>query len=218
MILYGSSFSPFVRKVLAYAAERGIEMELVQIQRGDANPEFRAASPLGKMPGFTDGDFAISDSTAIITYLERKIPEGAMTPNDPADHARVVWYEEMADTVMSPVVFKCFFNRVVSPLFMGQPGNEELAIEGETVDLPKVLDYLETVVPARGGFLVGGRLSVADISVASMFVNYEHAQCAVDKGKYPKTYAWVAAMHARPSFAHWIERESRTIAKIRAAA
>jgi glutathione S-transferase len=28
MILYGSSLSPFVRKVLAFAAEKGIEVEL----------------------------------------------------------------------------------------------------------------------------------------------------------------------------------------------
>ena len=27
MILYGSSLSPFVRKVLAFAAEKGIELE-----------------------------------------------------------------------------------------------------------------------------------------------------------------------------------------------
>ena len=75
MILYGSSFSPFVRKVLAYAAERGIEMELVQTRLDSADPEFLRASPFRKMPAFTDGDFAISDSTAIITYLE---PLGAL--------------------------------------------------------------------------------------------------------------------------------------------
>ena len=28
MIVYGSSLSPFVRKVLAFAAEKGIEVEL----------------------------------------------------------------------------------------------------------------------------------------------------------------------------------------------
>lgn len=218
MKLYGSSFSPFVRKVLAYVAERGIEIELIQNRLGDTDPEFLRASPLGKIPGFIDGDFAISDSTAIITYLEKKIPAGAMTPDSPEDAARVVWFEEMADTVMSGVVFKCFFNRVVAPFFMKLPANEDLAIEGETVDLPKILDYLETIMPEPNGFLVGDKLTVADLSVASMFVNYEHAQCAVDKGKYPKTYAWVETMHARPSFAPWIESENRTLEKIRAAA
>ena len=31
MIVYGSSISPFVRKVLAFAAEKGIELELDQV-------------------------------------------------------------------------------------------------------------------------------------------------------------------------------------------
>lgn len=217
MKLYGSSFSPFVRKVLAYISERGLDVELVQTTLSNADLEFLRASPFGKMPGFTDGDFAISDSTAIITYLEGKFPDGSMTPASPQDRARVVWYEEMADTMMSVVTFKCFFNRVVAPFFLRQPGNEALAIEGESVDLPKILDYLETVVPAAGDFFVGGKLSVADLSIASMFVNYEHALCAVDKTQYPKTYAWVAAMHARPSFAPYIESESKVLTGIRAA-
>lgn len=218
MKLYGSSFSPFVRKVLAYVAERGLEVELVQTALNNDDPEFRRASPFGKMPAFVDGDFAISDSTAIITYLESKYPDGAMTPTDPADASRAIWYEEMADTLMSGIVFKCFFNRVVAPFFLRQEGNEALAVEGETVDLPKILDYLESVAPAPGGFLVGGRLSVADLAIASMMVNYEHAMCAVDKGQYPKIYAWADAMHKRPSFASYIASESKILERIRTAA
>lgn len=218
MKLFGSSFSPFVRKVLVYAAERGIELELVQTTLDTTDPDFLRASPLRKMPALTDGDFAISDSTAILTYLEGKFPDGALTPVDPANRARAVWFEELADTVMSAVVFKCFFNRVVAPYFLKTQGNEALAIEGESVDLPKILDYLESVAPAAGVFLVGGKLSVADIAVASMFVNYDHARCAVDKAQYPKTYAWVESMHARPSFAKHIAKESRIIDGLRAAA
>ncbi len=218
MKLFGSSFSPFVRKVLAYAAERGIDLEMIQTTLNTTDPDFLRASPLRKMPALTDGDFAISDSTAILTYLEGKFPENALTPSDPADRARAVWFEELADTVMSTVVFKCFFNRVVAPYFLKVEGNETLAIEGESVDLPKILDYLESVVPAPGEFLVGGKLSIADIAVASMFVNYDHAQCAVDKAQYPRTYGWVASMHGRSSFAKYIASESRIIEGLRAAA
>jgi glutathione S-transferase len=218
MKLYGSSFSPFVRKVMAYATERGLDLSVEQIGLANKDPEFLRASPLGKMPGFTDGDFAISDSTAILAYLERKYPDGAMVPASAEDYARIVWFEEFADTVMSQVTFKCFFNRVVAPLFMKIPGNEELAVEGETVDLPKILDYLETVAPAPDGFLVGGAMSIADISVATMFVNYAHAPVAVDKSKWPKTYAWVDAILSRPSFAPVIAQETAGLAKLRGAA
>lgn len=213
MILYGSSFSPFVRKVMAYAAEKGLELPVKNVRIGDENPDFRRASPFAKMPAFSDGDFAISDSTAIITYLEAKHPAPALLPADPAARARVIWFEEFADTIMAQVVFKCFFNRVVAPLFLQQEGNEVLAVEGETVDLPPILAYLESVVPDAGGFLVGNGLTLADLAVASPFVNYDYASCAVDRALYPRTYAWVESIHARPSFAGTIAKERQILGR-----
>jgi glutathione S-transferase len=209
MILFGSSFSPFVRKVMVYLAERGLDFELRNVRIGDMDPAFRTASPFGKMPAFQDDDFSISDSSAILAYLEAKLPDGALTPTGAADRARTVWFEELADSIMAQIVFKCFFNRIVAPLFLKQDGDEALAVEGETKDLPTLLAYLETVVPDAGGFLVGNALSIADIAVASPFVNYDHARCAVDKAAYPRTYAWVESMHARPSFAAIIAKERK---------
>ncbi len=217
MILYGSSFSPFVRKVMVYGAEKGLAFETKNIGLGSDDADFKRASPLSKIPALADGDFAIADSTAIITYLEVKHPAPALLPAGAEDRARTIWFEEFADTVMSQVVFKCFFNRVVAPLFQKVPGDEALAVEGETQDLPKILDYLETVVPDAGGFLVGDGITVADIAVASPFVNFDHAPCAVDKTRYPRTYAWVASIHARDSFAPIIAMEQRAIARARGA-
>ncbi len=211
MILYGNSFSPFVRKVMAYASEKGIALDFER-DTMSRPPEFMRASPFGKMPGFTDGAFAISDSSAIITYLEAKFPTPSLLPADPASRARVVWYEEFADTIMSQVVFKCFWNRVVMPKFMKQEGDEAAAVEGETIILPPILGYLETVVPAPGAFLVGDALTIADLSVATMFVNYHHARAAFNPAHYPKTVAWVASIHARPSFAAVIAKESTMLA------
>ena len=42
MILYGAPVSQFVRKVLAFAAEKGVALELVPIGLGDENPDFLA--------------------------------------------------------------------------------------------------------------------------------------------------------------------------------
>ena len=99
MIVYGSSLSPFVRKVLAFAAEKGIEVELKQTGLGNKDPEFLEASPFGKMPGFRDGDFAISDSSAIVAYLEAVKPEPNLIPTEPRARARTIWYDEYADTI-----------------------------------------------------------------------------------------------------------------------
>ena len=62
------------------------------------------------------------------------------------------------------------------------------------------------VIPASG-YLVDDRLTLADLAVASPFVNALHAGYQVDATAYPKTAAYVAALHARPSFAAHIIAE-----------
>jgi len=83
MILYGSTLSPYVRKVAAYLGEKGIDFELKPTGIGDPDPEFRAASPFGKMPALVDGGYSLADSSAIIHYIEAKHPDPELIPADP---------------------------------------------------------------------------------------------------------------------------------------
>ncbi|WP_411288890.1 glutathione S-transferase family protein [Phenylobacterium sp.] len=205
MIVYGNTLSPFVRKTLAFAAEKGIEVELVAAGMGAGPPEFKLASPFGKMPGFKDGDFMISDSTAIITYLEAVKAEPNLIPAEPKARARTIWYEEFADTIVGACVGKVFFNRVVAKL-IGREANLAEADEAQAVEFPKLVDYLESVVPASG-FLVEDRITLADIAVASPFANLGHAGCPVNASTHPKAAAYLDAMLARPSYAGIIAKE-----------
>ena len=207
MIVYGSSLSPFVRKVLAFAAEKGIEVETKVLPLGSDDPEFREASPFGKIPGFRDGDFAISDSTAIITYLEAIRPEPNLIPTEPKTRARTIWYEEFADTILCGCGAKMFFNRIVAPRFLGREGDKETADKAEREELPPLLDYLERVLP-ESGWLVEDRLTLADIAVATAFANLRHLGIGVDAGRHPKLAAFAAKMLARPSFEPWVAREA----------
>ena len=207
MIVYGSSLSPFVRKVLAFAAEKGIELEVKPVGPGSQDPEFREASPFGKMPGFRDGDFKISDSTAIITYLDAVKPEPNLIPIEPKARARTIWYEEFGDTILASCGAKMFFNRVVAPRFLNRKGDETAARAAECDELPPLLDYLETVIP-DSGFLVEDRLTLADIAVASPFANLRHLSIAMHPERCPKLTRYVEGMLDRPSFKHWIDRET----------
>ena len=208
MILYGSSLSPFVRKVLAYAGKKGIELELQPTGIGDPNPEFRKASPFGKMPGFSDGDYHLADSSAIIHYLEAKLPDPALIPADAGLRGKTIWYEEFADTILAGCGAKMFFNRVVAPMFLKREGDLEAADLAEREELPKVLDYLESVAPAGEGYLVGDSLTLADIAVASPFANFRHTNTHIDRERYPRTVAYVERIMGRPSIAQWVERET----------
>ena len=205
MIVYGNTLSPYVRKTLAFAAEKGIELELVQAGLGGGPPEFKLASPFGKMPAFKDGDFMLADSTAIITYLEAMKPEPNLIPLEPKARARAIWFEEFADTIVGACVGKVFFNRVVAKM-IGREPDLAAADEAAAVEVPKALDYLETVIPASG-FLVEDRITLADIAVASPFQNLHLAKCPIDAAKYPKSARYIDAILGRPSYAAMVEKE-----------
>jgi glutathione S-transferase len=213
MILFGSTMSPFVRKVAAYAGEKGIAFDLQPTGFPSHSPEFLEASPFKKMPALRDGDFTLADSSAIIHYLEAKHPDPVLIPNAPELRGETIWFEEFADTILFSCGAKIFFNRIVAPRFMGRPGDEEAAAAAELNDLPPILDYLEKVAPNDGGYLVGDQLTLADIAVAGPFANFRHTDTKVDPQRYPRTIAYVDRILARPSFAQWVERETAFLAK-----
>lgn len=213
MILYGSSLSPYVRKVLACCGEKGIEVELKPTGAPNFDPDYLDASPFRKMPALRDGDYLLADSSAIVHYLEAKFPEKPLIPAEPKARGKAIWFEEFSDTVLVSCGGKIFYNRIVAPCFLGKPGDEEAARQAELNDLPPILDYLETVVPADGGYLVSDELTLADIAVASPFANFRHTNTKLDPDKYPRTVAYVDRILARPSLAPWVEREAAYLAK-----
>lgn len=210
MIVYGVPLSPFVRKVLVYGEERGLNLQLQPTVFGQPSPEFQETSPFKKIPGFRDGDFKISDSSAIIAYLEAKFPEGRLIPADPESAARVTWFDEFADTIFFKPAAAIFGNRVVAPL-LGRPGDMAAADAAQADELPAMYDYLETQID--GDFLVGENMTLADVSVASVLMNMAHCDAAVEAEKHPKLTAWAAKMHARPSFAKWRAVERKIMGK-----
>ena len=214
MILYGSSLSPFVRKVLAFAAEKGVELELQPTGAPNHNPEYLEASPFRKMPAFRDGDYTLADSSAIIHYLEARHLEPALIPADPKLRGKTIWFEEFSDTILTSCGAKMFFNRVVAPRFLGREGDLAVADAAEKEELPPILDYLERTVPDPGGFLVGDRITLADIAVASPFANLAHLNVELDPTRHCRTRAYVNSILERPSFRPWIERETAYLAKV----
>jgi len=208
--------SPFVRKVLAFAAEKGIELESRAVALGSDDPDFLAASPFRKFPALQDGDFRLADSSAICHYLEAKHPTPTLIPAEPRARARTIWWDEFADTLLFSCGAKIFFNRIVAPRFLGRPGDETIAATAIAEELPRLLDYLEREVPDADQFLVGDTLTLADLAVASPFANLKHADVVLDTGRHPRLVAWVQTMLERPSFSQWVGRETRLLEKVAA--
>ena len=215
MIVYGTTLSPYVRKVMAFLAEKGLSAELKPAGMGRGGPEFAAASPFRKMPAFTDGAYSLCDSSAIVAYIEAAHPDPNLIPNEPRGRGRTIWFDEFADTLVIAAGSKIFFNRFVAPKVLKSGGDAAIADAAETVELPPLLDYLEGEIPASG-YLVEDRLTLADIAVASPFANFRHIGVAIDAARFPKTLAYVEAILSRPSFAPMIAAEAQLVTALSA--
>ncbi len=209
MLVYGSPVSPFVRKVMVYGEERGLNLELIGIRLGDPNPDFGAISPFRKMPALKDGDFGIADSSAIITYLETKYPDGGLLPVAAESRARCIWFDEFADTMLMPASGKIFFNRFVKPMFAGQECDESVVQEG-VAELPRLFEYLENIIPASG-YLVDDIFTISDISICATIANIQYCGFGPDSATYPKTSAYIAAIQTRPSFVKWMAKDAKIL-------
>lgn len=197
MIIYGSPASTFVMKVLLFAAEKGIAVDLVTAGMGRSAPGFEEASPFGKIPALRDGDFTIADSSAIVVYLDA-MGAGRLIPDPPRERAQAVWFEELADGVLATCVAAMFMNRVVAPL-LGVTPDLAAADKAERDDLPPLLDYLERSLAERD-HLVGSAFSIADIAVVSQLVSLGHAGGLPSIEQHSALAGYFDRALARPSF------------------
>ncbi len=211
--LYGASLSPFVRKVRAVLAEKGLSYEQVNIDPFRLPPDYRDISPFGRIPALRDGDRVLADSGVICTYLEAQYPQTSLNHSDPYLKARVQWFEKFGDYELAPITtFGVFRNRLLMKL-MRQPCDEAHVQKCLQEKLPPLLDYLEANAPEQG-FIVGDKLTVADIAIATHFVNFAHGGEKIDAQRWPKSAAYVQRILERPSFATSIEQEQAFIQKI----
>lgn len=212
MKIFGFPVSPFVRKVHLAAAEKGLEIETVLFDPRNPPAEFLAASPFRKIPALQHGDFTLADSTAILTYLEALQPLPALLPADPKARGKAIWFEEFADTILTPAGGKIVFNRFVGPKLMGVPGDEDAAAQGEK-DIAPILDWLNGAVPAEG-WLAGDAFSVGDIAVASVLRTMGYVGLAPEAATHPATAAWYGRVLSRPAWLAVAEREAGIVAGV----
>ncbi|MBL4620977.1 MAG: glutathione S-transferase family protein [Immundisolibacteraceae bacterium] len=209
--LIGAALSPFVRKVRVYLDERGIGFESAHMVPGGDDPAFRKISPLGKIPAYQDDQVAVSDSSVIIAYLERR-HGAALYPDDAVELARALWLEEYADSAQFDVfIAGIFFAQIVAPAMSGA-GPDVAAIQASVDRLPEVFNYLETQI--EGEFLVGDSLTIADISVVSPFVNLEYCGHPPNPAQWPKLANYVAGIMRRPGFRSALDAEAPLLQKM----
>jgi len=209
MKIYGFPVSPFVRKVLVVAHEKGLEAEVVPSNPMAPDDEFMACSPYRKIPAIDDGGFRLADSTAIAVYLDAKYPEPALLPADPQARGKAIWFDEVADTVLMAAGGPMMFNRFLKAKILGQESDEAVAAASEEA-LTGRLGYLEGALGEDGW--LDGQFSVGDIAVASVLKAFTYADWQLDKAAWPKIAAWYGRVSERPAWQEVAALEGRLLA------
>jgi len=182
IILWGVSISPYVRKVMVALAEKNLAYEqretlpkaLLKAIGESISPEFNTASPLGKIPAISIGNYSIADSAVIAGYLDRKFSTGnKLYPDNAESYALALWFEHFSDTTLTTVSYqKIFLEKVVKPKVLGHQPNLELVNQAINKELPPLLDYLNQEIANREWFS-GDTFSMADVAIATQLLALE---------------------------------------------
>ena len=189
--LIGNPVSPYVRKVLAICAVKGIEVAIDPITPFRGDDTFSAISPLRRIPVWIEGDVTLCDSSIIAQYIEETRPGPSVLPASARERAQARWIEEYADTRLFDVLgWKLFFQIAIKPRILKEEIDHDLVEQAKTVEIPETFDYLETIMP-DGGYLFGETAGLADFSLAPAFLNARIVGHEVDAGRWPKLAAWL---------------------------
>ena len=170
--------------------ELGVPFELVFIDIRDAkakaDPAFRVASPMGKVPALEDGATRLWDSGAICLYLADQYPAAGLAPaiGDP-DRGRYLQWLLYTNSVIEPAMAEKFTNAPQSAAAHGWG----------TYDL--MLSTLRDGLGAAGGpWILGQRFSAADIMLGTAC--YFLRQFGLVKDE-PAMFAYIDRCMSRPA-------------------
>lgn len=218
MTVYGAPLSPFVRKLRLLLAEKGLDYQLQIVAPFNQPDWFFEISPLGRIPGFRDGELSLADSSVIAQYIEEQHPETvALYGHSAAERAQIRWLEKYADYELAPLTTFCVFvNRALNPT-MGKPCDEAAVQKAIEDKLPRHFDYLEKTL-AGNDYFVGNRLSLADLAFACQVINMEHGNAQIDAARWPGLAALQARLCQRDSVQAILPDECRMLEKLLARA
>lgn len=203
MKLYMHPVSTTSRPVMQFIADEGmnVEMQVIDLFTGEHTKEpFAKINPNKLIPVLEDGDFHLTESSAILKYLADKANSAAY-PKDLKQRARV---NEVMDWLNSNLYRDYAYNLIYPQVF---PPHKRPSEEAQKVTLNwgkeksqgwlKILN--DHIIGPKNNYLCGDKITIADYLGASMVSLGEVIHCNL--AQYPNIARWLANMKKRPSWA-----------------
>jgi glutathione S-transferase len=201
MKLYTFAFAPNPRRVHVYLAEKGIELTLETVDimtQQNRTPDFLKKNPLGGLPvlELDDGNH-LTESLAIMEYLEELHPEKPMIGKTPLERARTREVERIAEIGVLAATGTIFQN--TSPFFAGRVKQSAEAAETGRLRLAANLTVLDHKIGDKP-FVMGAEPTIADCTLFAALKFGDFAGAPLDRG-FRNVARWFDAFAKRPSAA-----------------
>jgi maleylacetoacetate isomerase len=182
---------------------KGVPYEYVPIhlRRGGGEqhtPAYRAINPQGLVPSLEDGGRLVTQSLAIIEYLEERYPEPALLPQDPADRATVRSMALGVACEIHPLQNMRVLGYLRDVLHHSEAEVNAWIRHWVTLGLA-ALEQKVLAVPHRGTFCFGTTPSLADIFLVPQLYNARRFGCELSV--CPTLVQIDKACRALPAFA-----------------
>jgi glutathione S-transferase len=202
MKLHYHPISTTSRTIMLFAAESGIplEMQVVDLFTGEhMQPPYAALNPNRLVPTLEDGDFVLTENSAILKYLADKTGSPAY-PKELKQRARV---NERMDWTNTQLCIDLVYALVYPQIFDTHKRRSEEA-QAATLQRGKeraqawlrVLD--ENVLGPGNNYLCGEAITIADYHAASYVALAE--VIGSDLAAYPNVRHWLGRMKALKSW------------------
>ncbi|MGF1630669.1 MAG: glutathione S-transferase family protein [Kiloniellaceae bacterium] len=199
-VLFGPSYSVYVRIVKTVLAEKGIDYDQVEFDVFDRSAwpdDWLQRHPFGQVPAFEHDGFRLYETRAITRYIDEAFPGPALQPASPRERARMEQAISLLDSHgYRPMVWDIYVERVSR----GKSGeSDEAAIAAA---LPKAERCLAALAEILGGqaYLAGPDFSLADAQAAPIFDYFVKAGEGQDLLRaQPALEAWWKLVSARRS-------------------
>jgi glutathione S-transferase len=184
------------RKVLAGLDLLGARYELNHVDYftgAHKKPEFLAINPNGAVPAAVDGDFALSESNAILQYAADLTGSDRHYPKDLKRRADVNRWLLWEGSTWFPSCYTFLVEYVVKPLMNTQP--DASIIDKETPNWHRLAGILDARL-AKSDWLVGDDVTIADIAVAAPM--HVHKLQRLPLSEHPNLERWMADIEELP--------------------
>ena len=201
MKVYDFVGAPNPKKLRVYMAEKGINIpcEQVNIVTGEnRQPEFLKKNPLGGLPvlELDDGTY-LSESLAIMEYLEDLHPTPPMLGTTPVERARVRELERITELGVLGRIAAIFQN--THPFMAGRLKQSADTAENARTQLAGMLKVVNDKI-GNNKFVAGDKPTIADCTLHAAVEFAQFAEVPIDPS-LKNIHRWHESFKQRPSAA-----------------